>query len=165
MTQPLSINRLPNLTVPSVVERALGCAPNAGEVITFVNEIIGDDVSSRLTYKDGSETVSEFPWEWEGFNFHVARRTSVDGGSTHTLQMSGEDSSLLTVIADRSSDECDILLKMRSPLTGSDNIAFSRSMFGTNSGLQSDILGIGAVDIAETLHTYLTKLRECLNEN
>lgn len=77
MTHPLSINRLPNLTVPSIVESALGCAPNAGEVITFVNEVIGVDTGSRLTYKDGSETVSEFPWEWGDINFHVLRRTSV----------------------------------------------------------------------------------------
>lgn len=79
--------------------------------------------------------------------------------------MSGDDSSLLTVIADHSSDECDILLRMRSPLTGSDNIVFSKSVFDTNSGLKRDILGIDTVDIAETLYTYLTKLRECLDEN
>ena len=163
MSQPLAVNRLPNRNIPSMDETVANYAPNAPEVIAFVNEIIGDG-ANKLTYQDGSEKVSEFPWEWQEFNFHLIRRTSPDGGSTHTLEMSGSDNSRLTLIADSASKECDVLLGMTSPQTGRETIAFRRSTLITITDGEDNIPGVTTEDKEATLYKYLTKLRECLDE-
>jgi hypothetical protein len=163
MPQTLAVNRLPNPSFPSMDEIVTKYAPSAHEVIAFVDEIIGDG-TNRLTHYDGSEKVSEFPWQWREFDFLLQRRTSVNGESTYSLEMSESGNSRLTLIADSASSECDVLLAMIIPRTGLETIVFRRVTLGNIPDGENSVLAITTEDKAATLYKFLTKLRECLDE-